>query len=134
MGIWLVMKTSQGEERPFRVADRITIGRETRCHVRIAVPNVCDQHCELIVENNVVRLADLGSKNGTYHNGNRVKEAILNHQDTLTIGPVTFELRVEERMVLQDHENTSSDSSITEPKPIADPQRERKTTRMRPGQ
>lgn len=91
------MKTAHGDERPFRVSERMTIGRETRCHVRIAVPSVANRHCELVVDDDgVLRLADLGSDRGTYHNGARVREAVLNHADTLTVGPVTFEVRIDE--------------------------------------
>lgn len=125
------MKSSNGEERPFRVGDRITIGRETRCHVRIAIPNVSEQHCELIVDNGVVRLADLGSENGTYHNGNRVSEAILKHSDTLTVGPVTFELRVDKRMRLQNGQAPPGDRSITETKPMGESRDERQTETQR---
>ncbi len=98
MGIWLVMRSANGQERPFPVNDRITIGRETRCNVRIAVPSVSERHCEIVVERGVPRLADLDAgprHSGTFHNGSRVREAVLNHADRLTIGPVTFEVRIE---------------------------------------
>ncbi len=38
----------------------------------------------------------MASDRGTYHNGTRVQEAVLTHQDRLTIGPVTFVIQVRE--------------------------------------
>jgi pSer/pThr/pTyr-binding forkhead associated (FHA) protein len=43
-----------------------------------------------------IRVTDLGSEQGTYHNGVRVQQADLSHADTLVIGPVTFVVRVDE--------------------------------------
>jgi pSer/pThr/pTyr-binding forkhead associated (FHA) protein len=43
-----------------------------------------------------MRLEDLGSSNGTYHNGVRVeKEALLQPGDSIQIGPVVFVLQVD---------------------------------------
>jgi pSer/pThr/pTyr-binding forkhead associated (FHA) protein len=96
MGIWLVMKTMDGSERPFKVRpERTIIGRETRCDVRIPIPSVSDRHCELHFDGMELRLSDLDSDLGTFHNGKRVREAILAHSDTLTVGPVTFVVRME---------------------------------------
>lgn len=93
MRIWLVMRTADGGERPFPVNERAVIGRDTRCQVRIAMPVVCDQHCELQLIDGVLHLKDLKSANGTFHNGRRVSDAVLADADLLTVGPVTFEVR-----------------------------------------
>ena len=70
------------------------IGRETRCDVRIPVPTVSKKHCEIRLNNDELCLTDLDSASGTFHNGDRVENAKLSHDDTLTIGPVTFVIRV----------------------------------------
>ena len=93
MSISLVMRTADGGERLFPVHERIVIGRDSRCQVRIALPSVCDQHCELKVVDGRVQLEDLKSLGGTFHNGRRVDRALLVDADMLTIGPVTFEVR-----------------------------------------
>ena len=95
MSIWLVMKTADGKERPFPIQKtRTVIGRETRCDVRIPISSVANQHCEIRLEDEVLHLTDLNSVGGTLHNGNPVNNAKLTHADTLTIGPVTFEVRI----------------------------------------
>ena len=56
-------------------------------------------------------MTDLGSEEGTLHNGNRVDKAVLADQDRLTVGPVTFEIRRTK------DESVSPSSAIMEPKP-----------------
>ena len=95
MGIWLVMKTTDGLDRPFQIEkSRTVIGRETRCDVRIPVSAVSKRHCEIRLSEGKLCLTDLDSDSGTFHNGDRVENAKLSHDDTLTIGPVTFVVRV----------------------------------------
>ncbi len=95
MGIWLVMHANEGTERSFAMQKpTIVIGRETTCDVRVPVPTVSQKHCQIHLDGDRMKLVDLHSEHGTYHNGNRVEEATLVHEDTLTIGPVTFTVRV----------------------------------------
>jgi pSer/pThr/pTyr-binding forkhead associated (FHA) protein len=87
----LVMKLTDGTERRFPLREsRTLIGRETRCHVRIALPNIAERHCEIILDNGELQLSDLGSELGTLVNGSPVKKAVLSPADELTVGPVTF--------------------------------------------
>lgn len=91
--IWLVMRTGSSGQRSFPLRHpRTVIGRETRCDVRIAVPAVAAQHCEIKIDEEGLRVRDLGSVTGTYLNGERVETAALRFSDMLTVGPVTFEV------------------------------------------
>ena len=95
MGVWLVMKTADGIDRPFQIEKpRTVIGRETRCDVRIPVSAVSKKHCEIRLRDGELSLTDLDSDSGTFHNGDRVEKAKLSNDDTLTVGPVTFVVRV----------------------------------------
>jgi pSer/pThr/pTyr-binding forkhead associated (FHA) protein len=97
MGIWLVMQTADGIERSFPVCKpRTIIGREVLCDVRVAMPAVSARHCELVLEEGRLRMNDLDSARGTFHNGESVREALLVHEDRLTVGPVTFIVRISE--------------------------------------
>ncbi|MHC5022672.1 MAG: FHA domain-containing protein [Planctomycetota bacterium] len=97
MMFWLVMRATNGEERRFPLdKPRTLIGRETRCDVRIPIPAVDKRHCEIILESGDLRLTDLNSTRGTFHNGARVETVSLTHQDEVTIGPVTFTVRAQE--------------------------------------
>lgn len=95
---WLVMKTSGGLTRRFPLRkERTIIGREMRSDVRIALPSVAPQHCEIVFRDDELRLSDLDSPQGTHHNGQPVREARLRHTDRLTVGPITFTVEIGEQ-------------------------------------
>ena len=93
--VWLIMKSATGRERPFPIEKpRTVIGSEPSSDVRIPIRTVAPRHCEITVKDEQLRLTDLGSEPGTLHNGHRVKDAILSEDDELTVGPVTFSIRM----------------------------------------
>src|SRR5205807_5173578 len=68
------------------------IGRARDCHLQISSEFVSRHHCELIVNENAVRVRDLGSQNGTYVNDDAVtEERELKDGDKLIVGCVPFE-------------------------------------------
>jgi pSer/pThr/pTyr-binding forkhead associated (FHA) protein len=92
----LVMFRSDGDRRSFSVTRDITvIGRREDCDLRIPLGEISRKHCRLVREADVLRLEDLGSSNGTYHNGQRVQEATLGPGDSVQVGPVVFVLQVD---------------------------------------
>ena len=94
MGIWLVMQTRVLGERPFPLEkQRTVIGRSPISDVRVPIPSVDPRHCEITVEGDKVRLNALGEQ-GTLHNGERVEEAWLSDEDEVTVGHVTFTIRM----------------------------------------
>jgi hypothetical protein len=97
MSIWLVMQATDGRERRFAVKSNTVIGRETTCDVRVPVPTVGLKHCQLLINGDELKLIDLhSSERGTFHNGNRVEQAVLANEDKVTVGPVTFTVRVDD--------------------------------------
>lgn len=106
--MYLAMVTDEGEERRFDLSGpKVVLGRDMRCDLRVALPSVSLRHCEIVTEGNAVRVNDLGSETGTFHNGDRVEKAVLTADDTLTVGSVTFVVRTE----------GSSDAAVAEVKP-----------------
>ena len=70
------------------------VGRHDECHLKIKSSQVSRQHCHLFEKKGLLLVKDLGSANGTFVNGKRVKEQqVLEPGDELTIGDV--QLRVE---------------------------------------
>src|SRR5262249_686758 len=51
-------------------------------------------HCSFLCEGKRLRVKDLGSSNGTYVNGLRITEAVLNAGDTVQIGSVKFVVQI----------------------------------------
>jgi predicted component of type VI protein secretion system len=75
-------------------AEKILIGRRNDCAVRIPSPLVSRLHCELTQADDRLVVRDLGSSNGTFVNGTKVKEKELRSGDTLGVGPLTFIVQV----------------------------------------
>jgi pSer/pThr/pTyr-binding forkhead associated (FHA) protein len=92
----LVMFRSDGDRRSFSVTRDITvIGRREDCDLRIPLGEISRKHCRLVRDGDSLHLEDLGSSNGTYHNGQRVQEAILSPGDSIQVGPLVFVLQVD---------------------------------------
>jgi len=78
-------------------APKCIIGRGDDCHLRPQSDAVSRQHCTIITTENEVIVRDMSSRNGTYVNGERVgEEAVLLTGDVLRIGPLEFELIIEQ--------------------------------------
>ena len=87
---------SDGNQRTFPLnKKRSVLGRINTCDLRIPLPSVSRQHCELVVEGETLKVRDMGSSNGTHHNGNRVQEATLSPGDEIVVGPVTFKVVID---------------------------------------
>jgi pSer/pThr/pTyr-binding forkhead associated (FHA) protein len=72
---------------------RFLIGREEDCHLRPNSELVSRHHCVFTHDEYTVRVRDLGSTNGTFVNGNRVRgTAVLSSGDRVTVGKLEFEV------------------------------------------
>lgn len=96
MQVVLVMFRADGQRRSFSIVREITmIGRREDCDLRIPLGDVSRKHCRLIKDEQTVRIEDLGSSNGTFHNDQKVQEAVLSPGDTIRVGPVTFMVQID---------------------------------------
>lgn len=96
MDVSLVMFKSDGTRRDFPVTKRrVVVGRKNDCDLRIPLTSVSRQHCEIEMSDGQLKLRDLGSSNGTYHNSNRVQETALEAGDEIIVGPVVFTVVVD---------------------------------------
>ena len=96
MDIVLTMFTADGERKRFPVnRDMTVIGRREDCDLRIPLSDVSRKHCRLVKEGDGVKVEDLGSSNGTFRNGERVQEAMLEAGDTIKVGPVKFVVQID---------------------------------------
>lgn len=95
MDLTLNMFRDDGAHRAFPITKRETvIGRREDCDLRVAIGNVSRKHSRVVLEGEVVRIEDLGSSNGTYVNGKKVRTSPLAAGDVVQIGPVTFVVQV----------------------------------------
>jgi hypothetical protein len=88
------LKTRQGAPEGLEIPickDRLLTGRWPECNVQLADPRVSGRHCLLVRRLNGVFLQDLGSRNGTYLNGQPLREEVeLSDQETLRVVEATF--------------------------------------------
>jgi len=71
------------------------IGRHSEADIRLPLPDVSRRHCRFLFTDDVWQVFDLDSLNGVFVNGERVRHAILRHQDILTIGGFQFEVHLQ---------------------------------------
>jgi DNA-binding NtrC family response regulator len=74
-------------------ASRVLVGTSPACGLRLADREVSRRHAALDTEGPMLRIVDLGSKNGTWVHGIRVLEGLLGGGETVRVGATT--LRVE---------------------------------------
>jgi pSer/pThr/pTyr-binding forkhead associated (FHA) protein len=71
------------------------IGRAEDCHLRPKSDLISRHHCVLIIDESVLTVRDLGSRNGTLVNGQRVVgERELAAGDVLRVGPLEFDVLI----------------------------------------
>jgi pSer/pThr/pTyr-binding forkhead associated (FHA) protein len=73
------------------------VGRSSRCAFVLGDLSVSRFHAEVTVDVETVRVKDLGSRNGTYIDGERVNEAELHLGQSVRFGNAVFHLVCDER-------------------------------------
>jgi pSer/pThr/pTyr-binding forkhead associated (FHA) protein len=68
----------------------VVVGHDADAGIRLDDPSVAGCHCQIDVVDNHLTVRDLGTVHGTFVNGIRVTESILNPGDKLAIGMMTF--------------------------------------------
>lgn len=79
-------------ERVKLVGERITFGRKSSNTVVLKDAKVSGVHAEIALEDGRPVLRDLGSTNGTFLEGKRIDEIVLDHGDKVTLGENEFVL------------------------------------------
>jgi hypothetical protein len=70
------------------------LGRQPACDFLLTDDQVSRQHCQVEETHDRVMLTDLGSRNGTIVNGNRVERTFLHPGDRMQVGRTVLELQV----------------------------------------
>jgi pSer/pThr/pTyr-binding forkhead associated (FHA) protein len=96
MNASLVLCRENGSQKSFPLPSNSTvIGRRRDCDLRIPLVSVSRRHCQINCYQGVLKLRDLGSRNGTHLNGEAVDEAVIQGGDHIQVGPLTFVLQVD---------------------------------------
>ncbi len=96
MDVNLVLLKKNNSQKAFSLSSGITvIGRRHDCDLRIPLMSVSRRHCQLNRDEGVLKIRDLGSRNGTYVNGKRIDEAVIRAGDYIEVGPLKFVLQID---------------------------------------
>src|SRR3954471_18045861 len=76
----------QGGELPLRPNREIIIGRSSDLDMVLVEDMVSRKHAKITTDESVVTIQDLGSTNGTFVNGEKVRKADLKDGDRILIG------------------------------------------------
>jgi len=87
-------KSGVRKELPLENASTV-IGRKPDADLRIPLADISRSHCEVSLSESGATLLDLDSSNGTFVNGERISERLLEPGDLVKIGPVTFVVRID---------------------------------------
>jgi pSer/pThr/pTyr-binding forkhead associated (FHA) protein len=87
---------SGGERREYPVAGSAVIGRLRSNSVFIDDHKLSREHARVQFDGRVFILQDLGSKNGTLHNGQKILQpATLRDNDTIRVGDIVFRFHLD---------------------------------------
>lgn len=86
----------QGGEFPLRADRELTIGRAADLDMVLVEDMVSRKHARIVASADSVRLADLGSTNGTFVNGQRIDDIELREGDRILIGTSILKLVLQE--------------------------------------
>jgi hypothetical protein len=97
MGLRLIQLAAGGGGRALPLdKPLVVLGRAGDCDVVLDSPNVSRRHCAMKVCGESLAVKDLDSANGTYVNGCRVGEAVLEAGDRLRVGSFRFLVQSDE--------------------------------------
>jgi len=112
MNVNLILCKKNGLRKSFRLPSNVTvIGRREDCDLCIPLMVISRRHCELNQDQDRLKARDLGSRNGTFLNGQQIDEAQVNPGDSLQIGPLNFAVQIDN----EPQELSASDSAILQP-------------------
>lgn len=96
MVVKLIVASGKSAGRSIAIKrDKLLIGRAEECDIRPLSEDVSRRHCQVTVEPAQVWVEDLGSRNGTFVNGNRIEtrtRTAVSNGDVLRVG--VLELKV----------------------------------------
>jgi predicted component of type VI protein secretion system len=90
MKLVVLAGAKEGTEIPLK-KEKFLIGRASDCTLRAGSEAISRHHCLVTRVDGVVAVRDLGSRNGTHVNGQKIAaETPLQHGDLLRVGPLEF--------------------------------------------
>ena len=87
--------------KTYSISDFLTLGKDSNCQIHLIDENLAERHCRLERKDESFWLRDLRTQQGTFVNGARIMEAVLQEGDIIRIGS-------QELMFTQQADDTSA--------------------------
>jgi pSer/pThr/pTyr-binding forkhead associated (FHA) protein len=88
---WSINSTASWiKQKHIEINDELTIGRDTGCELCLPLEHLSRRHAKLSLRSGLLYLTDLDSANGSFVNGEKVKEQALKPGDKIKLDLVTF--------------------------------------------
>jgi pSer/pThr/pTyr-binding forkhead associated (FHA) protein len=130
----------EGQRREIAITkEDFLIGRGSDCDLRLRHSAISRHHCQLRFRADEVTLSDLGSANGTFVNGQRVRsQAAVHHGDEIAFGDFRFVLDLEGASGISWGPGSSiAPENLTRrvdvPRPLSQPQKDQGHPPAQPG-
>ena len=98
--------------KTFALHGTMVVGRAAECEISIPTDEVSRRHAQLRAVSDGIHVEDLGSANGTFINGERVRQGLLKQGDELRLDTVRFTLIVPGQELQQAVQKTHAPSAI----------------------
>jgi two-component system, cell cycle response regulator len=95
---YLIVIAGQSVGEMFPVGGGLVIGRGADADVRVADDDISRRHARIGVQGKELWVEDLGSKNGTYLNGIRMRRELLQNGDKIKVGTTVFRFAYQDTM------------------------------------
>ena len=93
-GVWLVVQEGPGTGAQHPIDGAVTIGRDDSADLQLPDKTISRRHAALRIEGDTAVVSDLGSRNGTYVNGDSLEDPRrLREGDSLQMGATVLEVR-----------------------------------------
>ena len=102
----------QGGEFPLRVDKEVVIGRSSELDMVLVEDMVSRKHAKITVASGKVTIQDLGSTNGTFVNGEKIKQTRLKEGDRILIGTSILKLVASDPSVVRDIDQKSINQKL----------------------
>jgi diguanylate cyclase (GGDEF)-like protein len=88
---YLIVLAGSSVGEMYKVSDGQTIiGRGQQADVQVTDEGISRRHAEIVHERDEIVIRDLGSTNGTFCNGERIREHVLTDGDKIQVGSTTI--------------------------------------------
>ena len=110
----LLLLTGPQAGRRHEVGGEVIIGRSPSCTISLEDAKVSRRHVRLVLEDGQARVSDLGSRNGTVVNGEKIEaEMVLLPGDQLQVGDSTILYEPSARASLSDRETAGEVAGLS---------------------